>query len=87
MQTLVDKVRRGGRIGTVVGEPPGARERGLEVHPVRAHPDPKRLAAMVRAVAEGTLVIPIAKRLSLSQIREAQQLAQTGAGGKVIVQM
>jgi NADPH:quinone reductase-like Zn-dependent oxidoreductase len=54
---------------------------------VRAHPDPKRLAAIVRAVAEGTLVIPIAKQFSLSQIREAQQLAQNGAGGKVIVQM
>ena len=63
------------------------RERGLEVRHLWAHPDPERLAAMVRAVAEGALVIPIARRFPLSQIREAQQFAQTGAGGKVLVQM
>jgi NADPH:quinone reductase-like Zn-dependent oxidoreductase len=87
IQRLLDQVRRGGSVGTVVGEPPGARERGLEVRHVWAHPDPERLSALLRAVAEGTFVIPIARRLSLAQIREAQQLAQKGAGGKVIVQM
>ena len=86
MQKLLDKVRRGGSVGTVVGEP-GARERGLEVRHVWAHPDADRLAALLRAVAEGALVIPITKRFSLSQIREAQQSAQQGSGGKVLVQM
>jgi len=86
-QKLLDKIRRGGSIGTVVGEPPGARERGLEVRQIWAQPDPDRLAALLRAIAEGSLVIPIAKRFSLSQIRDAQQAAQQGAGGKVIVQM
>jgi NADPH:quinone reductase-like Zn-dependent oxidoreductase len=87
IQKLLDQVRPGGSVGTVVGEPPGARGRGLEVRHIWAHPDADRLTALLRAVAEGTLVIPIARRLSLSQIREAQQLAQAGAGGKVVVQI
>ncbi len=87
MQKLLDNIRRGGAIGTVVGEPPGARERGLEVRQVWAHPNPDRLGTLLQAIAEGALVMPIAKRFSLAQIREAQQSAQSGAGGKVIVQM
>jgi len=87
IQRLLDQVRRGGSVGTVVGEPPGARERGLQARQIWAHPDPERLSALLRAVADGTLVIPIARRFSLAQIREAQQLAQAGAGGKVVVQM
>jgi NADPH:quinone reductase-like Zn-dependent oxidoreductase len=86
-QKLLDRIRGGGSIGTVVGEPPGARDRGLEVRQVWAHPDPDRLGAMARAVADGTLVLPIAKRFALAEIREAQQFAEHGAGGKVIVQM
>jgi NADPH:quinone reductase-like Zn-dependent oxidoreductase len=86
-QKLLERVRPGGTVGTVVGEPAGARERGLEVHYIGAHPDPDCLASMVRAVAEGTLVIPIAKRFPLSEIREAQDLAEKGAGGKVLLRL
>jgi len=87
MQKLLDRIRPGGAVGTVVGEPPGARERRLEVRQVWAHPNPEVLALLVRAVAEGTLVIPIAKRLPLSEIRKAQELAEKGAGGKVVLQL
>jgi NADPH:quinone reductase-like Zn-dependent oxidoreductase len=86
-QKLLERVRPGGTVATVVGEPEGARERGLEVRHVWARPDPNRLASMVRAVAEGTLVIPIAKRFPLSEIREAQELAEKGAGGKVLLRL
>jgi NADPH:quinone reductase-like Zn-dependent oxidoreductase len=84
-EKLLDRVRRGGTVGTVVGEPPGARERGIEVRHLWAHPDHVRLASILRAVAEGALVLPIAKRFPLAQIREAQEAAQKGAGGKVVV--
>ena len=53
----------------------------------RAHPDPERLASMLRAVAEGTIVIPIAKRFPVSEIREAHELAEKGAGGKVLLRL
>ncbi len=84
-ERLLDRVRRGGVVASVASDPKGAHERGLEVRHQWAHPDPERLAALVRAVAEGALIIPIAKRFSLAQIREAQQFAEHGAGGKVIV--
>ncbi len=83
---LLERLRKGGSLGTVVGEPPGARERAFEVRHVWAHPDPDRLASLVRAVAEGALVIPIARRFPLSEIREAQTMAEKGAGGKVLLQ-
>ena len=85
-QKLLDKVRRGGVIASVVSEP-DTHDRGVEARHVWARPDHERLAALVRAVADGVLVIPIAKRFSLAQIREAQQAAQAGAGGKVFVEM
>jgi NADPH:quinone reductase-like Zn-dependent oxidoreductase len=84
-EKLIDRVRPGGVIASVASEPKGAEERGIVVRHHWAHPDPERLAALVRAVADGALVIPIAGRLPLAQIREAQQLAEHGAGGKVIV--
>jgi NADPH:quinone reductase-like Zn-dependent oxidoreductase len=86
-ERLLDRVRRGGVVASVASDPKGAHERGLEVRHHWAHPDPERLAALVRAVAEGALVIPIARRFPLAQIREAQQFAEQGAGGKVIVRV
>jgi len=85
IQKLLDKVKAGGTIGSVVGETPGAKDRGLVVRAFGAHPDGRRLTQLARAVAEGKLVIPIAKRFPLAQIREAQTLAEKGAGGKVVL--
>ena len=82
---VLDKVHPGGRIGSVVGEPAGAKARGLVVHAMLTHPDGKRLGELARAVAEGRLVIPIAKRMPLAQAREAQTLAEHHAGGKIIL--
>lgn len=84
-QKLLAKVKAGGTIGSVVGEPAGAKERGLVVHPLLAHADAKRLAELAGAVAEGKLVIPIAKRLPLADAANAHVLAQKGAGGKVVL--
>jgi NADPH:quinone reductase-like Zn-dependent oxidoreductase len=82
---LLGKIKPGGTIGSVVGEPAGAKERGLVVHAMMAHPDATQLAQLGAAVADGRLAIPIAKRLPLSQAREAQTLAERHSGGKVIL--
>jgi len=82
---LFSKMKPGATIGSVVGEPEGAKERGLVVRGAMTHPDAARLEALARSVAHGALVIPIVKRLPLSQAREAQQLAEHHAGGKVIL--
>jgi NADPH:quinone reductase-like Zn-dependent oxidoreductase len=82
---LLGKVKPGGTIGSVVGPPAGAQERGLVVKAFLAHPDATRLAELGRAVAAGQLILPIARRFPLAQAREAQALAERHAGGKVIL--
>jgi len=87
LQKLLDKVKPGGTIGSVLGEPAGANERGLAVRAHLTHPDARRLAALARSVAEGKLTIPIAKRMPLADIREAHTLAERGAGGKIVLRI
>ena len=84
-QRLLAKLKAGGTVGSVVGEPKGARERGLVVRAIMAHADARRLAQLAGAVAEGKLVIPIARRFPLAEAGQAQKLAETGGGGKVLL--
>ena len=85
IEKVLDRLKPGAIIGSVVGEPAGAKHRGLVTHAMWTHPDATRLAELGKAVAEGKLVIPIAKRLPLAQVREAQTLAEHHPGGKVIL--
>ena len=55
-QKLLGKLKAGGTVGSIVGEPKGARERGLVVRAIMAHADSRRLAQLAGAVAEGKLV-------------------------------
>jgi NADPH:quinone reductase-like Zn-dependent oxidoreductase len=87
LQRLLHKVKPGGMIGSVTGEPAGAKEMGLVVRTHVVHPDASRLAALARAAADGSLVIPIAKRLPFTQIGEAHSMAEAGAEGKVVLRM
>ena len=82
---LLTKVKKGGTIGSVVGEPKGAKERGLTVRAIHTHPDGKRLTQLGEAVAKGTLAIPIAKRFPLTEVKQAQTLAEKGGIGKVLL--
>jgi NADPH:quinone reductase-like Zn-dependent oxidoreductase len=82
---LFGKMKPGGTIGSVVGEPAGAKECGFVVSVLMAHPDAARLSALAQAVAEGKLQIPIVKRFPLAEARQAQELAEHHAGGKVIL--
>ena len=82
---LLDRVKSGGRIGSVVGPPPGSEGRQLVIRPIFTHPDPRRLGALARAVAEGKLVIPIARKFPLREAAAAQTFAATGADGKVVL--
>lgn len=87
LEKLLGKVNPGGTIGSVTGEPPGAREMGLVVRAHVVHPDSKRLADLVHAAAAGRLSIPVAARMPLTQIREAHAMAEKGAEGKVLLRM
>lgn len=87
LQKLLDKVKRGGTVGSVLGEPKGASDRGLVARALVNHPDPKRLAALAQTVANGELVIPIVARLPLDQVRDAQTMSEKGVGGKIVLRM
>jgi len=82
---LIPKIKSNGTIGSVLGEPAGAKERGLMVSAFFAHPNGERLAHLAGAVAAGSLHIPIAKYFPLSDAGEAQTLAERGGIGKVLL--
>jgi NADPH:quinone reductase-like Zn-dependent oxidoreductase len=85
IQKLLGKVKPGGKIGSVLGEPAGAKERGLVVKAILTHDDAKRLGELAGAVAEGKLVIPIARRFPLAEAAAAHELAEKSPGGKLLL--
>jgi NADPH:quinone reductase-like Zn-dependent oxidoreductase len=83
---VLGKVKAGGTVGTVLGPPAGAAARGLVARSMLTHFDSKRLGQLARAVADGKLVVPIAKRFPLTQAAEAHRFAEEGhPGGKVLL--
>ena len=82
---LISRIRKNGVLATVVGKPASAEGRDLQVHEVWSTPDAKRLEQLAQDLARGEFSIPIGKRLTLVKIGEAQQLAEKGGIGKVVV--
>jgi len=82
---LLPHLKTGGVLATVVGKPKVAEGYDLRVEAVWAQPDAARLAALAQDVARGAFAIPISKRLKLSDIRHGQELAEKGAGGKILL--
>jgi NADPH:quinone reductase-like Zn-dependent oxidoreductase len=85
IQALLGNLVPGGKIGSVVGEPAGAAARGFVVRAFLTHNDPGRLGELAQAVADGKLVVPIAKRFPLAEARAAHEVAEAGADGKVLL--
>jgi NADPH:quinone reductase-like Zn-dependent oxidoreductase len=79
------RIKKNGVLATVLGAPPSAEGRDLRVVSIWAQPDSLRLEELGREVARGLFSIPISERFKLSQIREAQQLAEKGGIGKVVL--
>jgi len=82
---LLPKISSNGTIGSVLGEPKGAKERGLLVSAFLAHPDSAQLARLAAAVAAGSLKIPIAKRFPMAEAPAAHALAERGGVGKIVL--
>jgi NADPH:quinone reductase-like Zn-dependent oxidoreductase len=83
---LYDKLKPGGVIGSVLGEPAGAKERGFVVRAFSVQPNTATLSRYVEAVARKELIIPIARRFPLLHAAEAQAFAEKGdPGGKVVL--
>ncbi len=85
-EKLIAKVKQGGVFASVLGAPQNAEKfPGVKVVPVYATPDTKTLQFMAEAVRDGKLVIPISRKLPLSDAGEAQAAAEEGGIGKVLL--
>lgn len=82
---LLPRIRKNGILATVVGKPSSADGRSLQVIEVWSEPDAKRLQQLAIEIAKGDLTLPIAMRLKLAEVRQAQELAEKGAAGKVVL--
>lgn len=82
---ILPHIKKNGALATVLGKPKSAEGRDIRVVEVWAQPDSTRLEQLGAEVARGAFSIPIEKRFNLSQIREAQQLAEKGGIGKIVL--
>jgi NADPH:quinone reductase-like Zn-dependent oxidoreductase len=83
---LIAKVKPAGVFASVVGAPQNAAQySSVTVVPVFSKFDRKTLEFMAEAVRDGKLVIPISKKLLLSQAAEAQAAAEKGGLGKILL--
>jgi NADPH:quinone reductase-like Zn-dependent oxidoreductase len=83
---LIPKLKSGGVLGSVLGEPKEAEGKNIRVEAFMATPNPSLLRQMADAVRDGKLVIPIARKMRLSEAGEAHALAEKGSvGGKILL--
>jgi NADPH:quinone reductase-like Zn-dependent oxidoreductase len=84
-EKLIAKVKPGGVFATVLGAPQNAAKYPtVKVAAVFSKFDRKTLEFMAEAVRDGKLVIPISRKLPLSEAAEAQAAAEKG-GGKILL--
>jgi NADPH:quinone reductase-like Zn-dependent oxidoreductase len=82
---LMPKLKKSGRLASVLGKPEAAAKAGIEVREIWSQPDPERLRKLAENYRDGKLKIPIAERVPLGDIRRAQELAEKGADGKIML--
>jgi len=83
---LIPRLRSGGVLASVVGEPAAAKGKPIEVRAFMAQPDGKLLARYAEAVAQRRLTIPIAERMPLAKVGEAQKRAEEHkVEGKILI--
>jgi NADPH:quinone reductase-like Zn-dependent oxidoreductase len=85
IEKIIPHIRKNGILATVVGIPASAKGRDLRAEQVWVHPDAKRLEQLAWEVARGEFTIPIGRKMKLSEIRAAQQIAEKGGIGKVVL--
>ena len=86
IEKLLPLLRSGGVLASVLGEPPAARGKPIEVRAFMAQPDGGLLARYAQFVAQKRLTIPIAKRLPLAKAGEAQKrVEEHKVDGKILL--
>jgi len=85
-EKLIAKVKPGGVFGSVVGVPQNAANHpSVKAVFVFSKFDRKTLEFMAEAVRDSKLVIPISRKLPLSEAAEAQAAAEKGGVGKILL--
>jgi NADPH:quinone reductase-like Zn-dependent oxidoreductase len=85
-EKLIAKVKPGGVFASVLGKPQNAAKYpSVKVVFVFSKFDRKTLESMAEAVRDGKLVIPISRKLPLSEAAEAQAAAEKGGLGKILL--
>ena len=85
-EKLIARVKAGGVFATVLGAPQNAAKYpSVKVVPVFSKFDRTTLQFMAEAVRDGKLVIPISKKMPLSDAAEAQALAEKRGIGKILL--
>ena len=85
-EMLIAKVKPGGVFASVAGTPQNSSEHpSVKAVFVFSKFDRETLQFMAEAVRDGRLVIPISKRLPLSEAAEAQAAAEKGGIGKILL--
>ena len=85
-EKLIAKVKAGGVYASVVELPKNAAKYpSVRVAHVFSKFDRKTLEFMAEAVRDGKLVIPISRKLPLSEAAQAQTAAEKGGSGKILL--
>jgi NADPH:quinone reductase-like Zn-dependent oxidoreductase len=83
---LLKTIRKGGVLGSVLGEPEGADKYDIRVEEFMAQPDASRLYQLAEDVARHEFSIPIARVMKLQDIQEAHRLFERGGvSGKIVL--
>jgi NADPH:quinone reductase-like Zn-dependent oxidoreductase len=86
IQRLLKTIRRGGVLGSVLGQPEGADKYDIRVEAIMVQPDASRLHQLADDVARHEFSIPIARTMKLQDIQEAHRIWEQGRlGGKIIL--
>jgi NADPH:quinone reductase-like Zn-dependent oxidoreductase len=86
IQRLLKTIRKGGVLGSVLGEPEGAKKYDIHVEAFMAQPDASRLYQLADEVARHEFSIPIARTMKLQEIQEAHRIFERGGlRGKIVL--
>jgi NADPH:quinone reductase-like Zn-dependent oxidoreductase len=85
-QKLLAKVKQGGTFGSVLGPPENAKMHPtVKIEAIMVHSDSKELYELAEDVVAGRLKIPIDRMVPLAEAGKAQEAAEKGGIGKILL--
>lgn len=86
IQRLLKTIRKGGVLGSVLGQPEGADKYDIRVEAFMAQSDASRLFQLADDAARHEFSIPIDRTMKLQEIQEAHRISeQGGLNGKIVL--